>query len=188
MRFSSFATIGTFVLFAACGFAVADDYTVDPVHSGVTFKIDHLGLTSVQGRFNDVSGSFTIEKDASKCSFNAAIKAETVDTNNSKRDDHLRSPDFFNTKQFPSMGFKSTSVKEAKNGYEVTGDLTVHGTTKPVTFTLVGGKTSEFPKGIHRTGYSTTFTIKRSDYGMDKLADAIGDEVSITITIEGTKK
>src|SRR5438105_12223710 len=144
----------------------ADDYAIDPVHSGVTFRIRHLGVTDVQGRFNDVSGTCSIDrKDAEKCSINATIKADSVDTTNQKRDEHLRSPDFFNTKQFPAMTFKSTSVKEAKGGYEVTGDLTLHGVTKPVTFTLKTGKTVEFPKGTPRTGFSADITIKRTDFG-----------------------
>jgi polyisoprenoid-binding protein YceI len=166
----------------------ADDYNIDPVHSGITFKIEHLGITSVQGRFNEVSGSFTIDKDASKCSFNASIKTETVDTNNAKRDEHLRGTDFFDVKQFPALTFKSTSVEDSKLGLKVTGDLTLHGKTKPVTFYLSGGKTAEFPKGTQRIGYTTQLTIKRSDFDMDKLSNAIGDEVTIEITVEGTKK
>jgi polyisoprenoid-binding protein YceI len=190
MRIRSAVTsiVVSLVVLAASASVRADDYTVDPVHSGVTFSVEHLKLAPVQGRFNDVSGTFTIDKDSGKCSFNASIKADTVDTNNSKRDEHLRSADFFNVKQFPTMTFKSTSVKEAKGGYEVTGDLTMHGETKSVKLTLQGGKTAEFPKGTQRTGYATTFTVKRSDFGMDKLSEAIGDEVTITITIEGTKK
>ena len=85
--------------------------------------------------------------DASKCSFAMAIKTESVNTNNPKRDDHLRSPDFFNVKQFPAVSFKSTSVKAIKNGYEVTGELTLHGVTKPVKFELVGGGKAQFPPG-----------------------------------------
>jgi polyisoprenoid-binding protein YceI len=167
----------------------ADDYAIDTVHSGVTFKVDHLGIAPVQGRFNDFSGTFTFDpKDPSKCSFSATIKAETVDTNNSKRDDHLRGPDFFNVKQFPTMTFKSTKCAEKKGGIEVTGDLTMHGVTKPVTLFVKGGKTAEFPKGVQRVGLSASVTIKRSDFDMDKLSDAIGDEVTIELTIEGTKK
>src|SRR5437868_5717392 len=101
-----------FAVFAAVPVRAADNYAVDPMHSGVTFKISHLGLTNVFGRFNEFSGSFTIDpNDGSQCSFGMAIKTESVDTNNSKRDSHLRSPDFFNAKQFPAITFQSTSVK-----------------------------------------------------------------------------
>jgi polyisoprenoid-binding protein YceI len=167
----------------------ADDYAVDPVHSGVTFKISHLGLAWVHGRFNDFAGNFTLDPDdAGKCSFGLTIKAESVDTNNPKRDDHLRSPDFFNVKQFPAITFKSTAVKAGKDGYQVTGDLTLHGVTKPVTFALAGGRKAEFPKGVQRTGFSTELTLKRSEFGVDKFGQAVGDEVYIAISFEGTRK
>src|SRR5262249_19326671 len=99
------------VLLAAVAFALlgaaapvrADDYTVDGVHTGVTFKIAHLGLSQIPGRFNDVSGTFTIDPDPGKCSFAMTIKAESIDTNNPDRDKHLRSPEFFNVKQFPTI-------------------------------------------------------------------------------------
>jgi polyisoprenoid-binding protein YceI len=142
----------------------------------------------VYGRFDDFSGTFTIDEDPGKCSFNLTIKTDSVDTNNKKRDDHLRSPDFFNVKQFPMITFKSTSVKAIKDGYQVTGDLTLHGVTKSVSFPLLGGRKVEFPKGVQRTGFSTELTIKRSEFGMDKAADAVGDEVPISISFEGTKK
>jgi polyisoprenoid-binding protein YceI len=177
------------VLGAAVPARAADDYAVDPMHAGVTFKISHLGLSWVSGRFNELSGSFTIDpEDAGKSSFGLTIKAKSIDTNNSKRDDHLRSPDFFNVKQFPAITFKSTAIKAIKDGYQVTGDLTLHGETKSVSFALVGGKKAEFPKGVQRTGYSTDLTIKRSEFGMDKFAGAVGDEVRIFISFEGAKK
>src|SRR5262245_41128785 len=165
----------------------ADEYALDAMHAGVTFKISHLGLSWTYGRFNDVSGSFTIADSADKCSFALTIKTESVDTGNKKRDEHLRSPDFFNAKQYPTIQFASTAVKEIKDGYEVTGDLTLHGKTKSVTFSLVGGRKAEFPKGVQRTGYSTELVIKRSDFGMDKMTEAIGDEVRVSISFEGTK-
>jgi polyisoprenoid-binding protein YceI len=171
--------------------ARADDYAVDPVHSGVSFKIQHVGLSSVHGRFNEFSGTFTIDPgDAAKCSFEMTIKAESVDTNNKQRDTHLRGPDFFNAKQFPSITFKSTSVKAIDGGYDVKGDLTMHDVTKPVTFSLKGGKTAEFPKGVKRTGYSGELTIKRSEFEVGKpdFAAALGDEVHVSIDFEGAKK
>src|SRR5262245_55236495 len=86
----------------------AAGYVVDAMHAGVNFKISHLGLSWIHGRFNDFSGSFTLDPDnPGSGSFNLSIKAESIDTNNSKRDAHLRSPDFFNVKQFPEITFKS---------------------------------------------------------------------------------
>jgi len=178
-------------LAAAAPARAADDYTVDAVHSSVTFKIGHLGVSSIYGRFNDVAGGFTLDADdAGKCLFGLSIKAESIDTNNADRDKHLRSPDFFNVKQFSTISFKSTSVKAIKDGYEVTGDLTMHGETKAVTFKLMGGKKVEFPKGSGKqhTGFTTELTIKRSDFGMDKFTDMLSDEVVIGIGFEGAKK
>jgi polyisoprenoid-binding protein YceI len=167
----------------------ADNYAVDPVHSGITFKISHLGLSWIPGRFDGFSGNFTIDpEDASKCAFAMTIKPESVNTNNSKRDDHLRSPDFFNVKQFPAVTFKSTSIKPIKNGYEVTGELTLHGVTKPVKFELVGGGKAQFPPGVQRMGFSTDFAIKRADFGIDKFEKMLGENVYVSVSFEGTKK
>jgi polyisoprenoid-binding protein YceI len=169
--------------------ARGDDYELDTMHAGVNFKISHLGLSWIYGRFNDFSGSFTLDADPTKCSFNLDIKSTSVDTNNKKRDDHLRSPDFFNVKQYPSITFKSTAVKAVKDGYEVKGDLTLHGETKAVTFQLLGGRKAEFPKGVQRTGYTTELTIKRSDFGIGKkFGAALGEDVHISISFEGVKK
>jgi polyisoprenoid-binding protein YceI len=191
-RFAGSALFAALVCLAGSASAVrADDYNVDPVHSSISFKIAHAGISWVHGRFNELSGSFTIDPEsADKCSFALEIKAESVDTNNAKRDTHLKSPDFFNVKQFPTITFKSTSVKAIKDGYEVTGDLTLHGVTRPVTFALLGGRKVELPKGVGRIGFWTDFAIKRSDFavGDDKFKGALGDEVPISIGLEGTKK
>jgi polyisoprenoid-binding protein YceI len=169
--------------------AAGDDYAIDAVHSSVSFQISHLNLSWIHGRFDSFSGDFTLDpSDSSKSSFNMTIEPSSVDTNNKKRDDHLRSPDFFNTKQFPAIKFTSTSVKPVEGGYEVTGDLDFHGTTKPVTFTLKGGNKAEFPKGVQRTGYSTQFTIKRSEFGVNKFGQMLGDDIYIAVGFEGTKK
>jgi polyisoprenoid-binding protein YceI len=169
--------------------AQEENYAVDPAHSGLNFKISHLGLSWVHGRFDELSGHFTLDpQNPANCSFQLAAKTESVDTNNHKRDDHLRSPDFFNAKQFPAITFKSTAVRPGKDGYDVTGDLTLHGVTKPVTFLLSGGKTAEFPKGVHRTGFSAEVAVKRSDFGVTKFAGAVGDNVYIEVSFEGTKK
>jgi polyisoprenoid-binding protein YceI len=169
--------------------AIAEEYAVDPAHAGVNFKISHLGLSWVQGRFDEFSGDFTIDASApDKCSFALKINPGSVDTNNQKRDEHLRGPDFFNANQFPAMSFKSTSVRPLKNGYEVTGDFTLHGVTKPVSFELVGGRTAEFPKGVQRTGFSADFSLKRSDFGITKFTPGVGDKIYVSVSFEGTRK
>jgi polyisoprenoid-binding protein YceI len=169
--------------------ARADDYVVDPAHTAVTFKVSHLGLSWTHGRFNDVSGTFRFDKAApGDASFTLTVKTESIDTGNARRDGHLKSPDFLNVKQFPLLSFKSKSVKAVEGGYQVTGDFTLHGQTKPITFTLQGGKDAEFPKGVKRTGFSTELVLKRSDFGMDKLMQAVGDNIHIAVSFEGTKK
>jgi polyisoprenoid-binding protein YceI len=188
-RSPGFVLAALVVVLAAAPAPAADSYTVDGMHSSVTFKISHLGLAWVHGRFNEFSGSFTIdEADPAKSSFTLTIKVATIDTNNKKRDGHLNGPDFFNVKQYPEITFKSTAIKAIKDGYQVTGDLTLHGVTKSVSFPLLGGRKAEFPKGVQRTGYSTELTIKRSDYGMDKMLAALGDEVPISISFAGIRK
>jgi polyisoprenoid-binding protein YceI len=186
---SAFAAGFLLLLAAALPAPAADDYKLDAAHSSVSFKISHLDISEVHGRFNEFSGSFTIDPDdASKSSFELTIKTKSVDTNNKARDNHLQSGDFFDVKQFPNITFKSTAVKATKDGYEVTGDLTMHGETKSITFELKGGKNAEFPKGKQRTGFKTSLKLNRSDYKMDKFAQALGDEVAIDVSFEGTKQ
>jgi polyisoprenoid-binding protein YceI len=182
-------SVGVLFSLALAANATADEYAIDTAHSSVSFKISHLGLSYVHGRFNSFAGGFSLDSsDPAKNSFKLDIKSQSVDTNNPGRDNHLRSPDFFNAKQFSSVTFKSTSVKQVDGGYEVSGDLTMHGTTKPVTFTLKGGGTAEFPKGVKRTGFEADFVIKRSDFGVGKPMPALGDDVFVSIGFEGTKK
>ena len=191
MRTYLLRTVLTLSVVASVGSASrADDYVIDAAHSGVTFQISHMGVSYIPGRFNEFSGNFTIDtSDPAKSSFSLTIKTESVDTNNSKRDEHLRAPDFFNAKQFPTITFASTAVKAVQGGYEVTGDLTMHGETKPITFSLKGGKTAEFPPKVIRTGFtSPQIVIKRTDFGVGKPMPILGDDVYIAVSFEGTKK
>jgi polyisoprenoid-binding protein YceI len=181
--------IGTVLFSAGDACAAADEYTYDGVHSSVSFKARHLDISWIHGRFNEVSGKFSLDReDPSKSTFALTIKADSVDTNNKARDEHLRQPDYFDTKQFPTIEFKSTSVEPIKGGYEVTGDFTMHGTTKRITLVLMGGEEHEF-KGTKRVAFSTDLSLKRSDYGFDKNAiGPIGDAALIMIDCEGVRK
>lgn len=162
---------------------------IDPAHCAVTFRVSHLGLSYTYGRFNKVEGLFSIDADnPANTSFSATIRADSIDTGNQQRDDHLRSPDFLNVRQFPVIEFQSTKVEQASDGYMVTGDFTLHGQTRPITMKFAGGKTAEFPRGVQRTGFSTELQIKRSDFGIDGMLQAIGDEIEIFISFEGIKK
>lgn len=185
----SLVVLGLVVATAATSVQAADVYTYDGVHSSVSFKARHLGLSWIHGRFNEVDGQFTLDReDPSKSTFTLSIKVDSVDTANVKRDEHLRQADYFDTKKFPTIEFKSTSVKAVDGGYEVTGDFTMHGTTKSITLLLKGGKEIEV-KGTKRIGLSTETVLKRSDFGFDPSAiGPIGDEALILIDCEGTKK
>ncbi|NND96464.1 MAG: YceI family protein [Pirellulaceae bacterium] len=191
----SFTTCVTAILLGALFCAshqsasAADDYEYDLVHSSVSFKARHLDISWIHGRFNDVSGMFSIDRDdPSRSTFALTIQADSVDTANEARDKHLRQPDYFDTKQYPTIEFKSTSVKPIDGGFEVTGDFTMHGTTKEITLTLMGGKEHVF-KDVKRVAFSTEYAVKRSDYGFDKNAiGPIGDKALIMIDCEGVRK
>jgi polyisoprenoid-binding protein YceI len=187
--FLSKAAVGVLVSIGLGTAAAADEYTIDAAHSSVSFKIKHMGLSYVHGRFNAFSGGFSVDSaDPTKTSFKMSIKSQSVDTNNQGRDGHLRGPDFFNAKQYASIDFKSSSVKPVKGGYEVTGDLTLHGETKPITFTLEGGEIMKDPRSGQRTGFFGDFKINRNDFGVGKNMQMLGEDVHISIGFEGTKK
>jgi polyisoprenoid-binding protein YceI len=183
------ALISVFALTALASRAqAADNYKIDPVHSSVVFKIDHFGVAPFYGRFNQPTGTIALDKaDASKSSFTFELKTENVDTGNEKRDAHLKSPDFFDAKQFPTISFKSKSVKADGDKYAVTGDLTMHGVTKEITLTLNKVAEKDTGKMGYRTGWTTETTLKRSDYGMSGMVGPLGDEVTIIIALEAAK-
>jgi polyisoprenoid-binding protein YceI len=161
-------------------------YQVDPVHSSVVFRITHLGVSAFYGRFNKTTGSFTTN-DAGTGSVEITIDANSVDSANDKRDGHLRSPDFFSTKQFPTITFKGDLVKGEGNRYQAKGKLTLRGVTKDLTvdLTRIGSANA---MGGDRTGFEGSFKIKRSDYGMTWRPEALGDEVTVMLGIEGLSK
>ncbi|HEY1628325.1 MAG TPA: YceI family protein [Tepidisphaeraceae bacterium] len=168
----------------------ADTFKVDPVHSFVVFKIGHLDVGYVWGEFASPAGTITIDdSDASKSAINVEIKSDNLVTTNEARNKHLKSPDFFDVKQFPTISFKSTAVKKtADKTYEVSGDLTLHGVTKPLTLTL--NKLAEGDKGAmfgYRAGFEADFSVRRSDFGMTSLMNVVGDEVKLFVNLEGTK-
>lgn len=167
-----------------------DDYAFDPVHSSVSFKARHLDISWIHGRFNEMEGKVSLDREnPAKSTFSLTIKADSVDTGNKARDEHLRQPDYFDTKQFPTIEFKSTSVKAVSGGYEVTGDFTMHGKTKKITFVVIGGKEIVDPRKNKRVGFATDLKLKRSDFDFDKSGiGPIGDEVLIYIDFEGTRK
>jgi polyisoprenoid-binding protein YceI len=170
--------------------AASGSYEVDPVHSSLVFRVKHFGVANFYGRFNNVTGSFTLDAaDVAKNVFEIQIQADSVDTAIAKRDQHLKSPDFLNAKQFPTITFKSTSVK-SKDGesFEVTGDLTLHGVTKPVTGTVTVTGAGKGFGGRALAGVDANFTIKRSDFDMKFMLEGLSDEIQIIAGLEGGRK
>jgi polyisoprenoid-binding protein YceI len=126
--------------------------------------------------------------DPSKSSVELTIPVESVDTKYEKRDQHLKSPDFFNAKQFPMIVFKSKSVEASGDTYKVTGELLLHGVTKPLTLEMKKGTEEKGMEGEIRGGGETRFTVKRSDFGMNFMQGPLGDEVAMIVSVAGIKE
>lgn len=169
--------------------ASASDYVIDPVHSAVIFRIKHNQAAFNYGRFNGIDGVVMYDEAEGVTSVKVNVDTASVDTANKNRDDHLRSPDFFNAKQFPKITFKSTSVKKnGEHAYDVTGDFTLNGVTKPLTVTLDHTGSGKTMQGGDVAGFETTFTIVRSEFGMTKFLPGVGDEVRLMIGLEAAKQ
>lgn len=174
----------------------AQTYQIDSSHSGANFSVKHMMVSNVSGRFSNLKGAVTFdEKNLSKSSIEATVDIETINTNEPKRDAHLKSPDFFDAAKFPQMTFKSTKVYKAGGVTKADGDLTLHGVTKPVTLTLteLSGEVKH-PMGTIVRGAVATTRISRKDYGLtwNKTIEAggvvVGDEIAITLEIELSRK
>jgi polyisoprenoid-binding protein YceI len=167
----------------------ADTFKIDPVHTFVLFSVQHLGIANTYGRFNDTSGTVVFDRDnPSKSSVELTVQVGSLDTHNEIRERSLKSPDFFDVKQFPTMTFKSTKVEGSGDMLKVSGDLTIRGVTKPVTVDFKKGGEGKGEFGEMRGGGETRFTIKRSDFGMNFELGDVGDEVTIILSLEGVKK
>lgn len=169
--------------------ALNGSYKIDPAHSNVQFSVGHLGIGNIVGRFNTVAGNFNIDSKGSS-KVDVTIEVTSVDTNHEKREAHLRSPDFFNVKQYPTMKFVSDKVSYNNQGepISVSGSFTLHGKTQNVTLTIQPVGAGKDPWGNYRAGYTATTVIKRSAFDMNFMADGIGDDISITMNIEAIKQ
>jgi polyisoprenoid-binding protein YceI len=173
----------TLALFASAAVAQAETETVDAVHSSVLFRIKHMNTSYCWGRFNDIQG--TTNLDGAEPSLDVTLVVDSVDTANAKRDEHLEGPDFFSAKQFPTITFKSTKVTKVDDAnYNVEGNLTLHGVSKPIAIKLERTGTARSPMTGKITGYATEFKIKRSDYGMKLMIGPLGDEVLVVVCLE----
>ena len=151
----------------------AELYALDPVHSSVTFKVKHMGVANVHGRFNELSGALRYDAaDTNNFSVTVQVMAGSVDTSNGQRDRHLRSPDFFDVQQFPLIEFKSTMVKKLRaDTYTVHGELSLHGVTRQLQVEVV-----------------LTGEGKDYDFGMNKMMTSAGEVIRLTVSIEGVRE
>jgi len=190
---TSFNTIALAGLLAFSQTALAEvaqqgSYKIDPAHTSINFSVSHLGTSVLNGRFNTLAGSLDFSpKGDSKVE--VTIDTASVDTNHQKRNDHLKSPDFFNVKQFPEMKFSSNKVEYSSTGEpnKIVGTLSLHGETKPITLDVKAVGAGKDPWGGYRAGYTATTKINRSDYGMKFMQGGIGDEITIVLNIEAIK-
>jgi len=195
MKRFAFVT-GILALAAPLAIAQADQqvstWAIDPAHSEVDFTIRHMSISNVHGRFGIKEGKILFnDNDATKSTVNVTIDVTTVDTGVSGRDNDLKGSSFFDVSAYPTATFVSTLVTKEGNNLRVTGNLTLHGVTKPVTLD-VEGPTAPVPGMDHKphSGYTATTTIKRTDFGIGSKFPAamLGEEIKLNIDLEVAKQ
>ncbi|CAH1387888.1 YceI family protein [Candidatus Nitrotoga sp. M5] len=167
----------------------ADSYTMDPQHTYAHFSVSHLGFSTMQGRFDKTSGKVTLDRTKKSGSIDVTIGAASLTTGYDKRDAHLRSPDFFNVAEFPTLTFKSSAVKfKGDTPVSVEGKLTLLGVTKPVTLTIHSFKCGSHPMNKKELcGADASAQIKRSDFGMKYGLPSVGDDIKMVFEVEAYK-
>ena len=175
-------------------FAQSTNWAIDKVHSKIGFAVAHMGVAETEGKFNDYEGTVVSKSpkdfDGAEVSFTA--QAASIDTENERRDGHLKSPDFFDAAKYPTITFKGNLVKSG-SAYKLKGDFTMHGVTKKVEFDVTGGSVVDTGRGI-KSGFKFNGTINRQDYGLtwsNKVATGelvVGDNVDLSIRVELDKK
>ena len=166
-------------------------WTIDPTHSVVEFSVKHMMFATAKGRFSDVSGTITVDNEnIENSSVDVTIGAASIDTRDEKRDGHLRSADFFDAENYPTLTFKSTRVERDGDGLKVTGDLTIRGVTRPAVLEAEYNGQGVNPWGQQVLSYSATTKINRKDFGLNWNAALetggmlVGEEVKIQIELE----
>jgi polyisoprenoid-binding protein YceI len=167
-------------------------WNIDPAHSSAEFKVKHMMISNVRGKFGGITGVLNrVDADHTQSTLEVSIDVGTVNTHDEKRDGHLKSPDFFHVEKFPAMTFKSTHIEKKGDGYTVSGDLTIHGVTKPVILSVEDvSEPTKDPWGNTRIGLTATTKINRKDFGLGWNAPLeaggvmVGEEVAITLDVE----
>ena len=186
----------TLALVAAPNARADDVYDLDPSHFSIVFSVSHMGMSYTYGFFRQAQARVVLDRQNSAASqFQLIINADSIDTNNAQRDGHLKGPDFFDTAQFPSISFESTTVVLSTSAqrriiYQVTGNLTMHGVTREVTLPIELLGEGSGPDGKPHAGFITQTELKRSDFGMTRFVDnnMVGDAIAITVSFEGVKQ
>ncbi len=195
MSLNRITIAGLTLLVSAAALAAPQKYTVDKDHSKVGFSVRHMMISDVNGDFKDFDGTFTLDADkdlVTEGKFEA--KTASVSTDNAKRDEHLRSADFFDAAKYPTISFTDTKIKkESKDKYKWSGTLNMHGVSKPVTFDLEHKGTVKDPWGNMRAGFSATAKINRGDWGLkwNKALETgglvVSDEVHLHLDVEAVQ-
>lgn len=170
---------------------VAGTWTIDPVHSEVSFVVRHMMVSKVRGRFDTFSGTITTAEDPLQSTVTATVDLSSVNTGEPNRDNHIRSADFFEVESHPTMTFQSTGVRRDGDNFLLDGDLTIRGTTRPVTFHLEVNGFGPDAYGGTRVGFSASTDINRMDWGVSYNGPipgggvAVSEKVNITLEVEG---
>lgn len=181
LALSALLAVATFPALAA------EKYEIDPTHTQVQFTYSHLGFSNITGRFDQVQGDFRFDvADPTQSSVSITIPVQSISTGVDKLDEHLLKADFFDAAQFPTATFTSTGVTAAGEGkLAVAGDLTIHGVTRPVVLDVTINKVGEHPmRKRPAAGFDARATLKRSDFGVGAYVPMVGDEVTLSITVE----
>ena len=182
-------------LFSITLVSAQSKWNIDPSHSSIRFAVDHMVISEVEGIFSKYEGTvITTKEDFSDAKINFTVDVNSVNTDNAKRDEHLRGADFFETDNYPKMTFMSTSVTKTDIGnYHLKGKLTLHGVTKEITLAMTYGGTTKDPWGNTKAGLKVTGVINRTDFGLkyNSVLEAgslmIGEDVTITAKVELAK-
>jgi polyisoprenoid-binding protein YceI len=165
-------------------------YKLDPGHSDIAFTVRHLMINKIRGHFTKVEADIVLAPNPLDSSATATIDPNSIDTNNPTRDDDLRSANFFEVDKYPTINYRSTGLRHTEDGFDLDGELTIHGVTRPVTLALdVNGFTKD-PYGNTRAGFSATSEIDRKDFGittnipLDGGGMMIGDTIQLFIEVE----
>ena len=180
------------VMFVTAAWAQGSEWQIDPAHTTVGFTVRHMGISNVHGRFTKASGTANVDdNDITKSSVNATMDIASINTGTDSRDNDLRSPNYFDAAQFPTMTFKSKSVtKNGDNKLKIVGDLTIKGVTKEVTLDVDGPSAPVKMGPNQRRGLSATTSVNRKDFGVGAKTPAavVGEEIKIEIDAELTQK